>query len=117
MRWGARASNERAPKRGAPVCKKNRQEQIQEDTKAIAPMENAVGRKKSALTRKSGRQRRIPGKLSATQCRRLPRTVDYRYVDELVRLQFELPKIQGWVRLQVLKVCALFEGRDAAGRG
>jgi polyphosphate kinase len=41
----------------------------------------------------------------------------YHYVDELVRLQFELLKMQEWVRLQGLKVCVLFEGRDAAGKG
>ena len=42
---------------------------------------------------------------------------DYKYVDELVRLQFELLKLQEWVRLQGLRVCVLFEGRDAAGKG
>src|SRR5258707_12627418 len=42
---------------------------------------------------------------------------NYKYVDELVRLQFELLKMQEWVRLQGLKVCVLFEGRDAAGKG
>jgi polyphosphate kinase len=42
---------------------------------------------------------------------------DYAYVDELVRLQFELLKMQEWVRLQDLKLCVLFEGRDAAGKG
>ena len=41
----------------------------------------------------------------------------YRYVDELVRLQFELIKLQEWVRLQGLKVVIIFEGRDAAGKG
>ena len=41
----------------------------------------------------------------------------YKYIDELVRLQFELLKMQEWVRLQGLKVCVLFEGRDAAGKG
>jgi polyphosphate kinase 2 (PPK2 family) len=41
----------------------------------------------------------------------------YQYVDELVRLQFELLKMQEWVRLRGLKVCVLFEGRDAAGKG
>ncbi|WP_448191418.1 polyphosphate kinase 2 [Azospirillum sp. sgz301742] len=39
------------------------------------------------------------------------------YVDELARLQFELIKLQEWVRLNGLKVCVLFEGRDAAGKG
>jgi polyphosphate kinase 2 len=41
----------------------------------------------------------------------------YDYVDELVRLQFELLKMQEWVRLQGMKLCVLFEGRDAAGKG
>jgi len=41
----------------------------------------------------------------------------YSYIDELVRLQFELIKLQEWVRLQGLKVVVLFEGRDAAGKG
>jgi polyphosphate kinase len=41
----------------------------------------------------------------------------YKYVDELVRLQVELLKMQEWVRLEGLRVCVLFEGRDAAGKG
>jgi len=46
-----------------------------------------------------------------------PRSKKYRYVDELARLQFELLKLQEWVRLQGLKVVVVFEGRDAAGKG
>jgi polyphosphate kinase 2 len=42
---------------------------------------------------------------------------NYKYTDELVRLQFELLKMQEWVRLEGLKVVVLFEGRDAAGKG
>ena len=42
---------------------------------------------------------------------------DYKYVDELAHLQFELIKLQEWVRLNGLKVVVLFEGRDAAGKG
>jgi polyphosphate kinase len=42
---------------------------------------------------------------------------DYHYVEELAHLQFELIKLQEWVRLHGLKVCVLFEGRDAAGKG
>jgi len=41
----------------------------------------------------------------------------YKYLDELVRLQFELIKLQEWVRMEGLKVAVLFEGRDAAGKG
>ena len=42
---------------------------------------------------------------------------DYTYVDELAHLQFELIKLQEWVRLHRLKVAVIFEGRDAAGKG
>jgi polyphosphate kinase len=42
---------------------------------------------------------------------------DYHYVAELAQLQFELIKLQEWVRLHGLRVCVLFEGRDAAGEG
>ena len=41
----------------------------------------------------------------------------YKYVEELARLQFELIKLQEWVKIEGLKVCVLFEGRDAAGKG
>ncbi len=41
----------------------------------------------------------------------------YSYVEELAHLQLELIKLQEWVRLKGLKVCVLFEGRDAAGKG
>ena len=41
----------------------------------------------------------------------------YDYVDELARLQFELLKLQEWVRIKKLKLVILFEGRDAAGKG
>jgi polyphosphate kinase 2 len=39
------------------------------------------------------------------------------YSEELRRLQVELVKLQEWVRLKGLKVVAIFEGRDAAGKG
>src|SRR6187397_891136 len=42
---------------------------------------------------------------------------NYKYVDELSHLQFELIKLQEWVRLYGLKVVVIFEGRDAAGKG
>jgi polyphosphate kinase 2 len=42
---------------------------------------------------------------------------EYRYIDELARLEFELIKLQEWVRLQGLRVVVIFEGRDAAGKG
>ncbi|MDE2335094.1 MAG: polyphosphate kinase 2 [Rhodospirillales bacterium] len=42
---------------------------------------------------------------------------NYHYVEELAKLQFEMLKLQEWVRRKGLRVCVLFEGRDAAGKG
>lgn len=39
------------------------------------------------------------------------------YEKELLRLQHELIKLQYWVKKKGLKVCIIFEGRDAAGKG
>ena len=39
------------------------------------------------------------------------------YEKELSKLQIELVKLQEWVKFKGLKVVALFEGRDAAGKG
>jgi polyphosphate kinase 2 len=46
--------------------------------------------------------------------KRLPKK---RYEDELYRLQAELMKVQEWVRSERARVVAIFEGRDAAGKG
>ena len=45
---------------------------------------------------------------------KLPRKA---YEEELARLDVELVKLQEWVRANGLRVVALFEGRDAAGKG
>lgn len=45
---------------------------------------------------------------------RLPKGI---YEPELLRLQRELVKLQRHVRMKGLKVCVIFEGRDAAGKG
>ena len=39
------------------------------------------------------------------------------YEKELARLQSELVKLQYWIKAKGLKVCVIFEGRDAAGKG
>lgn len=46
--------------------------------------------------------------------RRIPKR---KYEKELATLQRELVRLQEWVRREGLKVCILFEGRDAAGKG
>ncbi|WP_410766057.1 polyphosphate kinase 2 [Haloferax sp. DFSO60] len=40
-----------------------------------------------------------------------------RYKKELAELQEELVKLQYWVKEEGLRVCVVFEGRDAAGKG
>ena len=42
---------------------------------------------------------------------------DCKYAKELRRLEIELVKLHEWVRHKGLRVVALFEGRDAAGKG
>ena len=42
---------------------------------------------------------------------------DCDYEKELRRLQVELAKLQEWIRHEGLRVVAIFEGRDAAGKG
>src|SRR5271157_1371739 len=42
---------------------------------------------------------------------------DCQYEKELRRLQVELANLQEWIRQEGLRVVALFEGRDAAGKG
>lgn len=42
---------------------------------------------------------------------------DCGYGEELARLQIELVKLQEWIRHEGLRVVAIFEGRDAAGKG
>src|SRR5918994_8012774 len=39
------------------------------------------------------------------------------YEEELARLQLELVKMEDWVKATGLRVVAIFEGRDAAGKG
>jgi len=62
--------------------------------------------KKSKNKEKKGNGKQRPPKLKK----------DF-YEKELVRIQIELIKLQEWVKHRGLKVCVLFEGRDAAGKG
>lgn len=39
------------------------------------------------------------------------------YLEELIKLQVELVKLQEWIKEKGLKVVVIFEGRDAAGKG
>jgi polyphosphate kinase 2 len=46
-----------------------------------------------------------------------PPMTEKEYLKELCGLQTELVKLQEWIKLKGLRVVALFEGRDAAGKG
>jgi polyphosphate kinase 2 len=46
-----------------------------------------------------------------------PRLSKSFYTDELERLQFELVRLQYWVKERAQRIVVLFEGRDAAGKG
>jgi polyphosphate kinase len=58
---------------------------------------------------------RVPTEPAAEE--KLQLGVDCGYDKELRRLQVELVKFQEWVRHRGLRVVAIFEGRDAAGKG
>ena len=80
------------------------------DSKSIEPYEVVV----AEATDVAAVQERW-NKARDSKLRKPPK--DWKYVDELAYLQFELIKLQEWVRLNGLKVVVLFEGRDAAGKG
>ena len=46
-----------------------------------------------------------------------PKLSRKKFDKELEPLQIELVKMQEWVKATGAKVCVLFEGRDAAGKG
>src|SRR5919202_5830184 len=56
--------------------------------------------------------------VAVTDCHTKPKKLKKQvYEAELARLQLELVKLQYWVKEKGLRVVALFEGRDAAGKG
>ena len=47
----------------------------------------------------------------------MPEMEEYEYVKQIKPLHIELVKMQNWVKAHGLRVVALFEGRDASGKG
>ena len=66
----------------------------------------------AVMAKTSDRAQSDPG--AGRRSNRLPRKV---YEKELLRLQFELAKVQEWVRTERVRLIVIFEGRDAAGKG
>jgi polyphosphate kinase 2 (PPK2 family) len=61
------------------------------------------------------RGRRAANGGARSEARKPPKNYDY--VEELTYLQIELIKMQECVRHNRLRMCVIFEGRDAAGKG
>ena len=57
----------------------------------------------------------LKSKISNKQYESLIKTIDYQ--SELLKLQAELVDLQQWTAKHKKRVCVLFEGRDAAGKG
>jgi polyphosphate kinase len=57
----------------------------------------------------------VKSKITKTNYESLITTIDYE--SELVKLQAELVDLQQWAAKHKKRVCVLFEGRDAAGKG
>ena len=57
----------------------------------------------------------VKSKITKTNYEALITTIDYE--SELVKLQAELVDLQQWAAKHKKRVCVLFEGRDAAGKG
>jgi polyphosphate kinase len=57
------------------------------------------------------------GKDTAASAEPRPNMSRREFESELEKLQVELVKMQEWVKVSGAKICVLFEGRDAAGKG
>jgi polyphosphate kinase len=60
-------------------------------------------------------QKTVQSKISNSNFKSLIETIDYE--SELLKLQAELVDLQQWTAKHKKRVCVLFEGRDAAGKG
>ena len=69
------------------------------------------------MSKKSSKPASGNGSTGASKHSALRLGADVDYDRELARLQIELVKLQEWIRHEGLRVVALFEGRDAAGKG
>jgi polyphosphate kinase 2 len=93
---------------------------------ALLPKEAEMGKKKSkqdkskqpeALENSDAKPKESSKKKSKSASSE-PKTLDKKFYEkELGRLQIELVKLQEWIKYKGLKVVAIFEGRDAAGKG
>jgi polyphosphate kinase len=71
----------------------------------------------AVLTRKEKKRKKGNGEWSGVRPARTEVLSTKRYEKELRRLQVELVQLEEWVRARGLRVVAIFEGRDTAGKG
>jgi polyphosphate kinase 2 len=86
----------------------------EQDEQVQAEVEEAQRAEDGSKPKKKKKKKDKP--LSYKQIRKTWLDKDF-YEKELERLQFELVKLQYWVRDQGLRIILIFEGRDAAGKG
>lgn len=76
---------------------------------------SASSGKKSAA--KATQHGKLPGAGTESAGGRRKKMKNKVYEAELAKLQIELVKLQEWIKHEGMKVVAIFEGRDAAGKG
>ncbi|MBT8420976.1 MAG: polyphosphate kinase 2 [Gammaproteobacteria bacterium] len=98
-------ANQKDPKKGKRPSGQNKQK----DT--LAPDNDGQNRVETNLA--------VSENIAGEECQPAkPKKIDKGYYEkELFRLQLELVKLQEWIKYKGLKVVAVFEGRDAAGKG
>ena len=67
--------------------------------------------------RGQGRRMRVRADAAEEQRMKAKKEKKLKYEKELAKLQVELVKLQEWIKQKGLRVVAIFEGRDAAGKG
>ena len=72
------------------------------DTKKVKDEASAKSKKDGSTAQVKNKRKKIKNKV---------------YEQELAKLQTELVKLQEWIKHEGLKVVAIFEGRDTAGKG
>jgi polyphosphate kinase 2 len=93
------------------VSKKNKKDKKKDKKKNSA---NGSNKGDEVMVQTSLRDQRVVASIPPEQQFAINKKT---YEKELARLQEELIKLQEWIRYKGLKVVAIFEGRDAAGKG
>jgi len=71
----------------------------------------------AVLTKKDKKRKAKDGQWTGAKPARAVVITKKQYLKELRRLQVELVQLEEWVRARGLRVVAIFEGRDTAGKG